>query len=128
MAKPAPTYDLMLLLDPAADEDRRTKILSDVQALIGREGGEVVSDNDYGVRQTAYEVRKKAEAQYHLVQFHGSRELLATIDRTLRITDGVQRFRVIKLAAGVGAPPDLTAPAQAVPVPEDEQQAAPAAQ
>lgn len=122
MAKPDPTYDLMLLLDPAADEDRRTKILSDVQALIGREGGEIVSDNDYGVRQTAYEVHKKGEAQYHLVQFHGGRELLASIDRTLRITDGVQRFRVIKLAPGVGAPPDLSAPAQAAPV-EDEQSA-----
>ena len=48
----------------------------------------------------AYEIHKTKEAEYHLLQFHGSAELLAQLDRTLRITDGVTRFRIIKLAPG----------------------------
>ena len=48
----------------------------------------------------AYEIRHKGEAEYHLLQFHGDADLLADLHRTLRITDGIMRFRIIKLAPG----------------------------
>jgi small subunit ribosomal protein S6 len=126
MAKHKPTYDLMLLLDPATEPEARTKILSDVTAQITQHG-EVVGSHDWGTRQTTYEVaKKKQEAEYHLLQFHGTPELLATLNRTLRITDGVIRFRIIKLAPGVGSPPDLKATPAVVPTaaPDDERQVA----
>jgi small subunit ribosomal protein S6 len=119
MAKPAPTYDLMLLLDPNAEEDQRTKILSDVEALIGRHGS-LAGRNDYGRRPLTYEIAKKREAEYTLVQFQGPPTLLSDLNRTLRITDGVVRFRIIKLDPGMPPAPDL---AQAAPVAEGEQPA-----
>jgi small subunit ribosomal protein S6 len=103
MAKPAPTYDLMLLLDPQAEDDRRQKILDDTRALVARQG-EVVNEQDWGQRPLAYEIRHKQQAEYHLLQFHGPRELLSELEHTLRITDGVTRFRIIKLAPGTPAP------------------------
>jgi small subunit ribosomal protein S6 len=57
------------------------------------------------VRQTSYEIRHKTDAEYHLLQFHGTRQVLETLKRTLRIADGVIRFRIIKLAPGTPAPP-----------------------
>jgi small subunit ribosomal protein S6 len=105
MAASPPIYDLTVLLDTAAPDDRRSKILSDVEAMI-TSGGEVVSKHDWGVRATAYEIRHKTDAEYHLMQFHpGSAELLANLQRTLRITDGVLRFRIIKLEPGTPPPP-----------------------
>jgi small subunit ribosomal protein S6 len=98
----------MLLLDPSAPEDQQAKILADSEAAITK-GGELVGKHDYGVRQTTYELKKKKEAHYHLMQFHATPELLASLNRTLHITDGVLRFRIIKLAPGTPAPPDLTA-------------------
>ena len=106
MATQQPTYDLVLLLDPEADEERRTNILASLETVIERQG-EVVSRHDWGVRPTAYEVRKRADADYHLLQFHGTPELLQQLDHALKITDGVNRFRIIKLRAGTPAPPDL---------------------
>ena len=38
-------------------------------------------------------------------------EVLAALDHTLKITDGVNRFRVIKLRPGTPEPPDLRAAA-----------------
>jgi small subunit ribosomal protein S6 len=105
MAAAPPTYDLVLLLDSAAADDRRAKILSDVETAITG-AGEIVSKHDWGVRPTAYEIRHKADAEYHLLQFHGPASLLADLQRTLRITDGVTRFRIIKLAPGTPPPPD----------------------
>jgi small subunit ribosomal protein S6 len=105
MAAPDPVYDLMLLLDPAAPDEQRAKILSDVQEAVARDG-EVVGNHDWGTRPMAYEIRHKPEAEYHLLQFKGAAALLASLQRTLRITDGVVRFRIIKLAPGTPAPPE----------------------
>jgi small subunit ribosomal protein S6 len=101
-------YDLMLLLDPAAADEQKSKILADTEASITN-GGELVGKHEYGLRQLTFEINKKKEAQYHLLQFHATPELLANLHRTLHITDGVLRFRIIKLAPGTPAPPDLTA-------------------
>ena len=105
MAAPAPLYDLMLLLDTSAPDEQRAKILSDVQSAVSS-GGEIVGDHDWGTRALAYEIRHKTDAEYHLLQFHGPATLLAELQRTLRITDGVVRFRMIKLAPGTPAPPE----------------------
>ena len=106
MAIEQPTYDLVLLLDPEADEERRTNILASLETVIERQG-EVVSRHDWGVRPTAYEVRKRGDADYHLLQFHGTAELLQQLDHALKITDGVNRVRIIKLRTGTPEPPDL---------------------
>jgi small subunit ribosomal protein S6 len=126
MAKHKPTYDLMLLLDTKLEPEARTKILSDASALVTQHG-EIVGSHDWGTRQTTYEVGKNnKDAEYHLIQFHGTPDLLAALNRTLRITDGVNRFRIIKLAPGVGTPPDLKATPAVVPTaaPDEERQVA----
>jgi len=106
MATEPPIYDLTLLLDTALDDDRRLTILANVEDSIDR-AGEIVSRHDWGVRTTAYEVHKKTDADYHLLQFRGPRELLEQLEHNLKITDGVLRFRIIKLRPGTPGPPDL---------------------
>ena len=114
MATEQPTYDLILLLDPEAEDERRTNILASLEQIIERQG-QIVSRHDWGVRPTAYEVRKRGDADYHLLQFHGPSELLQQLDHALKITDGVNRFRIIKLRKGTPAPPDLRASVAAAP-------------
>lgn len=92
------------MLDSTAPADQRQKVLSSVESTIAS-GGEIVNSQEWGIRQTAYEIRHKTDAEYHLLQFHGVREVLETLQRTLRIADGVVRFRIIKLAPGTPAPP-----------------------
>ena len=106
MATEQPTYDLILLLDPEAEEERRSNILASLEQIIERQGA-VLSRHDWGLRPTAYEVRKRADADYHLLQFQGTAELLQQLDHALKITDGVNRFRIISLRAGRPGPPDL---------------------
>jgi small subunit ribosomal protein S6 len=114
----------MLLLDTAAPDEQRTKVLGEVERILSSNGASVVSKHDWGARRTAYEIRHKHDAEYHLLQFQGSPQVPAALDRYLRITDGVVRFRVIKLRPGTPPPPDLkAAPAEA---PVEAEAAAPA--
>lgn len=103
-----PTYDLMLLLSTEVPDERRTEILSRVEDTIGKGDGAVVSRHDWGVRNLAYEIRHRADAEYHLLQFTGSPALLETLGHDLRIADGVTRYRIIKLREGTPLPPEAS--------------------
>jgi small subunit ribosomal protein S6 len=105
MAATKPLYDLVLMLDTSAEDARRAEILKTVEETVAA-GGEVVNTQDWGARAMAFEIRHKKDAEYHLLQFHGTPELLTRLDRNLRITDEVVRFRIIKLAPGTPAPPE----------------------
>jgi small subunit ribosomal protein S6 len=108
MTLPAPTYDLVLLLDPQADDATRAKLVADTRASIEGQG-ELLRHDDWGERALTYPIDGKASAQYHLLQFHVSdTQLLSGLDRTLRLADEVLRFRIIKLAPGVPAAPEMS--------------------
>jgi len=110
MAKEAPIYDLMLLLSENAEDEQRTKILADVQSAITNAGGSIERDDDWGRRPLSYEIRHQPEAEYHLLQFHAPPTLIEDLSHTLRITDGVLRFRVIKVRPGTPAAPSSPPP------------------
>jgi small subunit ribosomal protein S6 len=105
MAAETPTYDLMLMLDPAATDEQRAKVLADVERLLGQDGGTIVGTQEWGTRTMAYEIRHKTDAEYHLFQFQAPADTLRALERMLRITDAVVRFRIIKLAPGTPPPP-----------------------
>ncbi|HEX3518720.1 MAG TPA: 30S ribosomal protein S6 [Solirubrobacteraceae bacterium] len=120
MTLPAPTYDLVLMLDMQAEESTRAKIVTDTRSAVEGDG-ELVRYDEWGERPLAYPIEKKTVAEYHLLQFHvGSVELLARLERTLSITDGVLRFRIIKLAPGVPDAPDMRSSAARRPEAQDE--------
>jgi small subunit ribosomal protein S6 len=117
MATEAPLYDLPLLLDTQMEDERRDQILANVEHAIER-AGEIVGRHEWGVRPTAYEVRKHTEAEYHLIQFRGPPELLEQLDHNLKITDGILRHRTIRLRPGTPGPPDLR-PSAVAPEPAE---------
>ncbi len=112
-------YDLMLLVDPNAPEERRTAAVNEAESLIGS-GGTLVGSYDWGQRRMAYEIDHRPEADYRLYQFEGDNALLEQLNRRLRILDGVLRFRIIKAKPGQPVPP---APEQAAPRRRDEREA-----
>jgi small subunit ribosomal protein S6 len=108
MTLPAPTYDLVLLLDPAAEEDARAQIVADTRSAV-EGGGELLRHDEWGERPLSYPIGRKASAEYHLLQFHAPAELLSELNRTLHIADDVLRFRIVKLKPGVPEAPDMGA-------------------
>lgn len=99
-----PLYDLMILLDPNAPEERRSEIVAGVRQMI--EGsGTLVGEHDWGTRRMTFEIRHIPEADYRLIQFEGDSGLLERLRHHLKITDGVLRARTIRARPGAPPPP-----------------------
>ena len=110
MPAPPRLYDLMLVISTAVEDERRAKIVSDVEAQITAGGGAVERKDDWHTRPLAFEIRHQGEGEYHLLQFTGAASLLDAISHNLRIDDAVLRFRIIKVLPGTPPPPDAPPP------------------
>jgi small subunit ribosomal protein S6 len=132
MPAQAPTYDLVMLLDPDAEEPARTRPLGEAQAAI-KANGELLRHDAWGNRALSYPIRRRSTGEYHLLQFHaGSPDLLHTLDRSLHLADEVLRFRIVKLRPGTPEPPEMRAspapPRRAAEAPPAQPSEQPAAQ
>src|SRR5256885_16732201 len=76
-------YDLFVLLDPEAPEERRAAIVEQVKSQIDSGGASLKGDADWGMRRLSYEIDHRREAQYHLFQFAGNAEGLTQLHRSL---------------------------------------------
>jgi small subunit ribosomal protein S6 len=107
-----PLYDLMMLVDSTSPEDRREAIVGEVEAMLSS-GGTIVGRHDWGSRKMAYEMDHHPEAVYHLFQFEGGNDLLDRLNYSLKIMDGVMRFRIIRQLPGAPEAPPNPEPGRA---------------
>jgi len=97
-----------ILLEEIPVTESAANVIADARAAIDAQG-ELLRYDEWGERALTYPIDRKANAEYHLFQFHaGSPDLLNGLNRTLRITDGILRFRIIKLKPGVPEAPDMS--------------------
>lgn len=87
-------YELMYVLVPSADE-QRDAMIEKVNTLITKNGGTIENVEKLGNKKLAYEINKKHEGFYVLVNFTAESSVPANLSNTLRITDGILRFIVV---------------------------------
>jgi ribosomal protein S6 len=113
-------YELVLMLDPEAPDNRRDEIATGARQRI-ESAGELKHADDWGVRKMAFEIRQRNEADYRFYRFVAEGPVLADLDHTLKITDGVLRFRIFNVdpRAPVIVPPPAMQPMRAGRDPRD---------
>ena len=84
-------YEILLMLDPEAPEERHDEILARTRELIEHGGGTWQGHEPWGRRKLAYEIDHKTDGVYHLVTFQAEPAALDEVSRVLKITDGVMR-------------------------------------
>jgi small subunit ribosomal protein S6 len=107
-------YELVLMIDPGLEDSARDRLADEVRKRIDS-GGNLKHEDSWGMRKLAYEIRQRTEADYRWMRFEASPELLEQLDHSLKIADGVLRFRIFRVdpRAPVIAPPASGAPAAA---------------
>ena len=90
-------YELMLIVNPNADEERQKEIVDRLRATVEKGEGTVAGVDEWGKKKLAYEIKKEPEGVYTIITFTAVPATLAEVERVLGITDEVLRFKTIRM-------------------------------
>ncbi len=89
-------YELMVIMDPELDERTVEPSVDQFLTVIRNDGGSIESVDIWGKRRLAYEIQKKNEGIYAVVNFSATPAATAELDRQLRLNEGVMRTKVLR--------------------------------
>ena len=89
-------YELMVIHDPDLEERTVAPSLDRYLGLVRQDGGTVDSVDVWGRRRMAYEIKKRAEGIYAVIDLHATPAAVAELDRQLRLNESVLRTKVIR--------------------------------
>ncbi|MCL6106583.1 MAG: 30S ribosomal protein S6 [Actinobacteria bacterium] len=96
-------YELMLLLNPDAETERRTEIIERVKKTAAEGEGSVDKIDEWGKKRLAYEIDHIREANYYVITLTVTAAVLDEITRILKINDQVIRFMPVALKEKVAS-------------------------
>lgn len=93
------SYEVMLILPPEADDAAVDGVLGRISQVLAERGGELGAVDRWGRRRLAYEIDRRTEGYYVVVQFRADPQAITELDRVLSLADDVIRFKVVLRAA-----------------------------
>jgi len=88
-------YEVMYILRPELEQEAVQAVVDKFNGIIGN-GGEITKQDVMGKRRLAYEINKIRDGIYVLVNFNATSEVIAELDRVMKITDEVIRYLIVK--------------------------------
>ena len=89
-------YELMVILDPDLEERTVAPSLETYLKIIKESGGRVDKLDIWGKRRMAFEVQKKSEGIYAVVDMHCEPAAIKELDRQLNLNEAVLRTKVVR--------------------------------
>ena len=89
-------YELMVLLDPDVEERTVAPSLEQYLGVVRNDGGTVEKVDIWGRRRLAYEIGKKAEGIYAVVDLVAEPAAVKELDRQLNLNETVLRTKLIR--------------------------------
>ncbi len=89
-------YELMVILDPELEERTVAPSLDRFLNVVRKDGGSVENVNIWGRRKLAYEIRKKSEGIYAVVDMQAEPATAKELDRQLNLNESVLRTKLMR--------------------------------
>jgi small subunit ribosomal protein S6 len=89
-------YELMVILDPEIDERTVAPSLDKFLNVIRNDGGTIDKVDIWGKRRLAYEINKKTEGIYAVVDMTSNAAATVELDRQLKLSEAVMRTKVLR--------------------------------
>lgn len=90
-------YEVMILIDSDVDERQVPTIVEKHLETITKAGGTVENTDIWGRRRLAYDINKKSEAHYAVVQLTAAPADVKEMDRLLYIDEQIVRTKVLRI-------------------------------
>lgn len=89
-------YEVMVILDPDLEERTVAPSLETYLNVIRNDGGTVDNVDIWGRRRLAYEIQKKSDGIYAVIDLTCEPDTVAELDRQLSLNEAVLRTKVMR--------------------------------
>ena len=120
-------YELMVILDPSLEERTVAPSLDQYLNVIRTAGGSVEKLDVWGRRRLSFEIDKKAEGIYAVVDLNAEPAVMKELDRQLNLNESILRTKVMRPELRASKPAPAKAPKPAAAPATTPAPAAPAA-
>ena len=95
--KLAREYETIYILRPDVDNETAEKVVERAKDVIARLDGTLTKLDNWGKRKLAYPSRKNSRGIFVYLKYVGFSDLVAELERNLRLVDQVMRFQTVLL-------------------------------
>ena len=89
-------YEIMVIIDPDVDERQVPALLEKHLLVITNGKGTVDGQDIWGRRRMAYEINKKPEGIYAVLNVTAPSDVVAEMDRLMTIDEQIMRTKVMR--------------------------------
>jgi small subunit ribosomal protein S6 len=89
-------YEIMIILDPSLEERAVQPSLEGFLKVVTGSGGKVAKLDVWGKRRLAYQIEKKPEGIYAVVDLTAEPDAVRELDRQLNLNEAVLRTKVLR--------------------------------
>lgn len=89
-------YEMLFIIDNAVIDEGKEAIVSKLSQIVTDDGGQIEKVDKWGVKKLAYPINYKNDGFYVLMHFECKPELVAEVERQIRINDQILRHMVVK--------------------------------
>jgi small subunit ribosomal protein S6 len=90
-------YETVFIVTPVLSESQMKEAVQKVKSIITQNNGEIVHEENWGLRKLAYPIQKKSTGFYNLVEFKAPGELIDKLETEYRRDEKFIRFLTFKM-------------------------------
>jgi len=90
-------YETVFIVTPVLSDTQVKETVNKFKSVIADNGGEIVYEEDWGLKKLAYPINKKTTGFYYLVEFKANGELIDKLETQYRRDERIIRFLTFKM-------------------------------
>jgi small subunit ribosomal protein S6 len=90
-------YETVFILTPVLSETQVKETVKRYLDYISENGGEIVHEENWGLRKLAYPIQKKTTGFYHLVEFKSAGDFVEKLETQYRRDERIIRFLTVSM-------------------------------
>ena len=96
-------YETIFILRPSLNENEINTIIDNTTSILTTDGGQIIEADRWGMKKLAYQIKKESQGFYVYLDYSGTPDAVAEMERKFRIDDAVLRYMSIKTAEEISA-------------------------
>lgn len=95
------TYETIFIVEPNVVGEEYTATVDKFKGVLTAQGANILKVDEWGTRKLAYVVKKQNRGTYVLMAYEANPQIIAELERRMRIDESVIKFQTVYLEKGL---------------------------